>query len=105
MARPDSTEKRQTQRVDDTQTSDHGRVSGDPAASGRVILQPRVSEDRSKDAGRRLVHGLVALVILVAIIVGLLLAVPGLHEVGRTVTRMNGWWVAAAAGCEILSCL
>jgi uncharacterized membrane protein YbhN (UPF0104 family) len=38
-------------------------------------------------------------------VVGLLLAVPGLHGVARTVTRMSGAWVAVAVGFEILSCL
>ena len=38
-------------------------------------------------------------------VVGLLLAVPGLHGVARTVTRMNGAWVAVAVALEILSCL
>ncbi|HZU59702.1 MAG TPA: hypothetical protein VE983_01985, partial [Solirubrobacteraceae bacterium] len=59
----------------------------------------------SGEAGRRLLHGLIALAILVAMVVGLLLAVPGLHSVARTVTRMNGGWVAIAIVFEILSCL
>lgn len=59
----------------------------------------------SREAARRLRRGLVALALLVAMVVGLLLAVPGLHNVARTVTRMNGGWVAAAIGFEILSCL
>ena len=50
-------------------------------------------------------NGLIALAILVAMVVGLVLAVPGLHDVGHAVSRMNGWWVAAAIGFEILSCL
>jgi uncharacterized membrane protein YbhN (UPF0104 family) len=57
------------------------------------------------EAARRLRHGLIALAILVAMVVGLLLAVPGLHGVAHTVTGMNGGWVAAAVGFEILSCL
>ena len=57
------------------------------------------------EAGRRLRHGLISLAILVAIVVGLLLAVPGLHQVAQTVARMNGWWIAAGIGFEILSCL
>ncbi len=58
-----------------------------------------------RDAGRRLRNGLISLAILVAIVVGLLLAVPGLHGVERTVTRMRSGWVLAAVGFEILSCL
>jgi uncharacterized membrane protein YbhN (UPF0104 family) len=54
---------------------------------------------------RRLWRGLISLGILVAIVAGLLLAVPGLHGVAKTVTRMDGGWVAVAVGLEILSCL
>jgi uncharacterized membrane protein YbhN (UPF0104 family) len=55
--------------------------------------------------GRKLLHGLIWLVVLVLIVVGLLLAVPGLKGVANTVTRMKGGWVAAAVAFEILSCL
>jgi uncharacterized membrane protein YbhN (UPF0104 family) len=57
------------------------------------------------DPSRRLRHGLIALVILVALVVGLGLAVPGLHKVGHTVVHMSGGWVAVAVALEILSCL
>jgi uncharacterized membrane protein YbhN (UPF0104 family) len=66
---------------------------------------PRVEQGSGREAGRRLLHGLIALLVLVAIVVGLLLAVPGLHSVARTVTRMSGGWVAVAVAFEILSCL
>ncbi len=59
----------------------------------------------SREASRRLRNGLIALAVLVAMVVGLLLAVPGLRDVAHTVTRMSGGWVAAAVGFEILSCL
>jgi uncharacterized membrane protein YbhN (UPF0104 family) len=58
-----------------------------------------------REAGRRLRTGLISLAILIAIVTGLLLAVPGLHGVARTVARMRGGWVIAAIGLEILSCL
>jgi uncharacterized membrane protein YbhN (UPF0104 family) len=70
--------------------------------------QPAVDDappGSSREAARRLRGGLIALAILVAMVVGLLLAVPGLHDVAHTVTRMSGGWVAAAIGFEILSCL
>lgn len=54
---------------------------------------------------RKLLHGLIWLAVLVAIVVCLLLAVPGLHGVATTVTHMKGGWVAAAIVFEILSCL
>ncbi len=56
-------------------------------------------------ASRRLLHGLIALAVLVAIVVGLLLAVPGLHSVAHAVVRMPVGWVLAAVGLEILSCV
>ena len=57
------------------------------------------------DQARRLRNGLVSLAILLALIVGLLLAVPGLHGVGELVAEMSPGWVAAAILLEVLSCL
>jgi uncharacterized membrane protein YbhN (UPF0104 family) len=57
------------------------------------------------DQARRLRNGLVSLAILLALIVGLLLAVPGLHHVGHIVAHMSPGWVAGGVGLEILSCL
>jgi uncharacterized membrane protein YbhN (UPF0104 family) len=59
----------------------------------------------SDTARRRLRNGLISLVLLVAVVGGLLLAVPGLHGVAHTVTHMRTGWVLAAVGLEILSCL
>jgi uncharacterized membrane protein YbhN (UPF0104 family) len=57
------------------------------------------------DQARRLRNGLVSLAILVLLIVGLLLAVPGLHVVGHLVAHMNLAWVGTGVVAEILSCL
>ena len=57
------------------------------------------------DQARRLRNGLVSLAILVALIVGLLLAVPGLHGVGNVVTDMSPGWLAGGVALEVLSCL
>ncbi len=62
-------------------------------------------DEGGRDARRRLRNGLISLVLLVALVVGLLLAVPGLHGVSRAVTHMHLGWVAAAVGLEVLSCL
>jgi uncharacterized membrane protein YbhN (UPF0104 family) len=56
-------------------------------------------------ASRSLRRGLISLVILVAVVTGLLLAVPGLHGVSSAVTHMQGGWLAIAIVLEILSCL
>ncbi len=63
------------------------------------------SEVHAAGASHKLLHGLISLAILVLIVVGLLLAVPGLHGVAHTVTRMALGWVAVAVGLEILSCV
>ena len=72
-----------------------------------------VSDDNSgeefaldeRTANRKLLHGLISLAVLVALIVGLVLAVPGLRGVGHTVAHMNPWLLVAAVGLEVLSCL
>src|SRR5581483_3147037 len=55
--------------------------------------------------GRSLVKGLISLAILVAMVVGLLLAVPGLSGVADAVKEMSLGWLLVAAGLEVLSCL
>ncbi len=59
----------------------------------------------TQDPGRTLWRGLISLVILVAMVVGLLLAVPGLHGVANAVSDMKLGWVLVGVGLEILSCL
>jgi uncharacterized membrane protein YbhN (UPF0104 family) len=56
-------------------------------------------------AGRSLRNGLISLGVLLALIAGLLLAIPGLHGVARALRTMNSAWLAAAVVLEILSCL
>ena len=57
------------------------------------------------EPSRSLWRGLISLAILVAMVICLLLAVPGLHGVGDAVSDMSGGWLAMAVGLEILSCL
>jgi uncharacterized membrane protein YbhN (UPF0104 family) len=78
-------------------TVDHMSVSDDNPG-GDFALDERT-------ANRKLLHGLISLAVLLALVVGLVLAVPGLRGVGRTVAHMNPWLVAAAIGLEVLSCL
>jgi uncharacterized membrane protein YbhN (UPF0104 family) len=56
-------------------------------------------------AGRSLRNGLITLALLIALVAGLLLGIPGLKGVANTVADMNGWWIGAAVGLEILSCV
>ena len=58
-----------------------------------------------EDPGRSLWRGLISLAILVALVVSLLLAVPGLHGVADQVSDMKAGWLVAGVGLEILSCV
>jgi len=76
-------------------------TTGDQRPTGSE-RDPAVEEAQAR---RRLRNGLVSLALLVLLATGLLLAVPGLHDVGRVVAHMQGSWLAAGVGLEILSCL
>jgi uncharacterized membrane protein YbhN (UPF0104 family) len=56
------------------------------------------------EQSRRLWAGIVTLVVLMAIIAGLIAAVPGLDSVERQLARMSPGWIAAAIVLELLSC-
>jgi uncharacterized membrane protein YbhN (UPF0104 family) len=72
------------------------------ADQGQTI--PGSDLDAAK-ASRNLVHGLVSLLILILLAVCLLLAVPGLHKVGREIEHMDASWLVLAVVLEILSCV
>jgi uncharacterized membrane protein YbhN (UPF0104 family) len=55
-------------------------------------------------ATKRLRNGLISLAMLIVLVVGLLLAVPGLHGVKHAVTHMSPPLLAVAIVFEILSC-
>jgi uncharacterized membrane protein YbhN (UPF0104 family) len=57
------------------------------------------------DPSRSLWRGLISLIILVAMVIGLLLAVPGLHGVADAVSEMSGGWLVFAVVLEVLSCV
>ena len=71
------------------------------AETGNATLAP----DEGKEAAHRLRNGLIALAILLAVVIGLLLAVPGLHDVKQAVVHMSNGWFAVAIGLELLSCV
>ena len=90
--------------ADDPPPDDGARGEAEPAgalATGEADDLVTVTED----PGRSLWRGLVSLAILVAMVVGLLLAVPGLHGVADAVSEMNVDWLLVAVGLEILSCV
>ena len=95
---------------------DDPRPSGDDltdpsAAADASGITPAAGEEEAgsarddEDPGRSLWRGLISLALLVSIVVGLLLAVPGLHGVADQVSEMNGAWIAVAIVLEILSCV
>lgn len=55
-------------------------------------------------ARRSLRNGFITLVLAGALVVGLLLAVPGLKGVATTVSNMKTQWVVVAVLLEVLSC-
>ena len=61
--------------------------------------------DQAAQAGRNLRNGLISLIILVLLVIGLGLAVPGLHSVAHLIAQMPPGLIVAAVGLEILSCL
>lgn len=62
-------------------------------------------EHNAAKASHNLRLGLISLAALIAIAVGLLLAVPGLHGVAHEITSMPPGWVALAIGMEAMSCV
>jgi uncharacterized membrane protein YbhN (UPF0104 family) len=95
-------------------SADDSRPPGDDPADAVVLdgARRRGPEVRraargrdDEDPGRSLWRGLISLVILVALVVSLLLAVPGLHGVADAVAEMHLGWVAVAIVFEILSCV
>ena len=77
----------------------------DDATQSASAETERLGLDDAK-ATRNLRHGLISLVVLIAMAVGLLLAVPSLHDVAHEVAahgRSAGWLLAI--GLEVLSCV
>jgi uncharacterized membrane protein YbhN (UPF0104 family) len=81
----------------------------------RILDEPPVEESRvdhpasSADGGisahsRRLRNGLISLAIFFALVIAMLLAVPGLRSAGERITDAQFGWVAAGIGFELLSC-
>jgi uncharacterized membrane protein YbhN (UPF0104 family) len=56
-------------------------------------------------ATRNLKHGLISLAVLIAMAVGLFLAVPSLHDVAHSILHMGIGWLLIAIFLEVLSCV
>jgi uncharacterized membrane protein YbhN (UPF0104 family) len=66
--------------------------------------EPSETSEAPEGHARRLRNGIITLGVLVVLVAALLIAVPGLHGVGRAVTRMTPGWIVAAVILELLSC-
>jgi predicted permease len=67
----------------------------------------QTSQSQQVDAAkahRSLRNGFITLVLAGALVVGLLLAVPGLKGVATTLSHMTAQWVGVAILLEVLSC-
>ena len=84
--------------ADDAPSADEERNAGTIAADEHDAAEGDVA------AGKSLWRNLIWLGALVALAVGLLVAVPGLQGVAHTVSRMNVRWLILAVILEILSC-
>jgi len=74
----------------------------DPAALDEAASGPGRDDE---DPGRSLWRGLISLAILLVLVVGLLLAVPGLRGVAKAVGHMTLGWLLVGVALELLSCV
>jgi uncharacterized membrane protein YbhN (UPF0104 family) len=75
-----------------------GVTEGDPPDVATATVN-------ASHAGKKLRNGLISLALLVVLAVGLLLAIPGLHGVGKAIAQMSAGWVVVGVALEVLSCL
>jgi uncharacterized membrane protein YbhN (UPF0104 family) len=73
--------------------------------TSQVVTDATEIEQHAVKASHNLRLGLISLAALIAIAVGLLLAVPGLHGVAHEITSMPPGWVALAVALEAMSCV
>src|ERR1700761_768048 len=92
------------QTADDVPSGGEERDPGDERDAEEVLRDERDAAERDRQAGRSLWRNLIVLVGLIVLAVGLLLAVPGLRDVGDKVSQMKWEWVALGVVLEILSC-
>jgi len=66
---------------------------------------PAVSHDPRRAHSRQLRNGVISLTLLIAVVAGLLSAVPALSGVTRALGHLDRDTVGAALGLELLSCV
>ncbi len=80
----------------EAQESERGEGEGSPAAEGDDVLASQ---------SRTLRNSLISLAVFFAIVVGLLLAVPGLKTAAERLSDANPRWVVVGVVFELLSCV
>jgi uncharacterized membrane protein YbhN (UPF0104 family) len=86
------------------ETADDAPSAGEERDADAIAADERAAAEGDAAARRSLWRNLIWLGALVALAVGLLLAVPGLQGVAHTVSRMNPRWLILGVVLEILSC-
>jgi uncharacterized membrane protein YbhN (UPF0104 family) len=86
------------------ETADDAPSAAEERDADAIAADERDAAERDAAASKSLWRNLIWLGALVALAVGLLLAVPGLQSVAHTVSRMNVRWLILAVVLEILSC-
>ncbi len=90
---------------------DRGRQDADstmtalPTPSIAGAQQEHEATMRGDAHGKRLRNSLLTILVLATIVVVLLFAIPGLHEVGNKLRHASAGWLIGAVGLELLSCL
>jgi uncharacterized membrane protein YbhN (UPF0104 family) len=79
-------------------------IAADARDPETIAADEREASKQDAAAGKSLWRNLIWLGALVALAVGLLIAVPGLQGVAHTVSQMNVRWLILAVVLEILSC-
>jgi uncharacterized membrane protein YbhN (UPF0104 family) len=86
------------------ETADDAPSAEDERDADQIAADEHEAAGRDTAAGKSLWRNLIWLGVLVALVVGLLLAVPGLRGVAHTVSRMSVRWLILGVVLEILSC-
>jgi uncharacterized membrane protein YbhN (UPF0104 family) len=86
------------------ETADDAPSAEDERDADQIAADEREAAGRDAAASKSLWRNLIWLGVLVALVVGLLLAVPGLRGVAHTVSRMSVRWLILGVVLEILSC-
>src|SRR6202161_3338480 len=86
------------------ETAHDAPSAGEERDADAIAADERAAAEGDAAARKSLWRNLIWLGALVALAVGLLLAVPGLQGVAHTVSRMSARWLVLDAVLEILSC-